>query len=314
MFDYAWWVAATDSAVFNLILAAGCALISYLFSFYRPSNENYAFTLSLTIGLTIVCLIGSFWLLKYILSDQVPYLDFLSRSLPIRFCLSILIIGWVAFLSLLWYSQEEKQEMRDRKDNIEKMAREAELFKLRQQLQPHFLFNSLNSISALVITRPEEARNMIQQLSDFLRGTLKKEDQQSVSITEELQVLQLYLEIEKVRFRHRLNTVIELDQEASNMQIPPMLLQPVVENAIKYGLYDTTEAITISINVTVKENLLIIKVVNPYDQSTSSSRGTGFGLSSIARRLYLLFARNDLIETQINHNQFITTLKIPQKK
>jgi LytS/YehU family sensor histidine kinase len=194
------------------------------------------------------------------------------------------------------------------------MAREAELFKLRQQLQPHFLFNSLNSISALVVTRPEEARNMIQQLSDFLRGTLKKEDQQSVSIGEELQVLQLYLDIEKVRFRHRLTSIIELDENASTMRIPPMLLQPVVENAIKYGLYDTTEAITISIKVVSSDNMLIVKVENPFDETTNISRGTGFGLSSISRRLYLLFARNDLMETKSINNQFITTLKIPQTK
>ncbi len=90
-----------------------------------------------------------------------------------------------------------------------KSAREAELYKLRQQLQPHLLFNSLNSISALITIQPAQARKMIQQLSDFLRGTLKKEENQWISLEDELQHLQLYLDIEKVRFGHRLNTAIK---------------------------------------------------------------------------------------------------------
>ena len=98
-----------------------------------------------------------------------------------------------------------KQEHEQRKADAEKLAKEAELFKLRQQLQPHFLFNSLNSINALIGMRPEEARKMVQQLSDFLRGTIKKEETQWVSLEEELQYLQLYLDIEKVRFGNRLN-------------------------------------------------------------------------------------------------------------
>lgn len=88
---------------------------------------------------------------------------------------------------------------------------------------------------------------MIQQLSDFLRGTLKKEEHQQVSLQEEIHHLQLYLDIEKVRFGHRLQTSLEIDEQAAAMQIPVLLLQPVVENAIKFGLYDTTEDVLIRI-------------------------------------------------------------------
>ena len=108
-------------------------------------------------------------------------------------------------MSLLWFSQKEEKNINERKIDAERLTKEAELFKLRQQLQPHFLFNSLNSINALISVQPEQARKMIQQLSDFLRGTLKKEDQQWVNLSEELQYLQLYLDIEKVRFGHRLS-------------------------------------------------------------------------------------------------------------
>ncbi|HYH55542.1 MAG TPA: histidine kinase, partial [Anseongella sp.] len=216
-------------------------------------------------------------------------------------------------LNLLWYNQEEQRQSQMRAEAIEKQAKDAELFKLRQQLQPHFLFNSLNSISALTLSRPEEARHMIQQLSDFLRRSLKKENQEWVSAAEELQLLQLYLDIEKVRFSHRLNTEVQLEEGASAMQMPPLLLQPIVENAIKFGLYNTTESITITIRVTSEGGMLQFRIVNPFDPGSPPQQGTGFGLSSIRRRLYLLFARNDLLETSAENNEFTSTLKIPQK-
>jgi LytS/YehU family sensor histidine kinase len=184
---------------------------------------------------------------------------------------------------------------------------------LRQQMQPHFLFNSLNSINALIGTRPEEARKMVQQLSDFLRGTLKKEETQWVTLQEELQYLQLYLEIEKVRFGNRLATVIENDEITKQMKLPALLLQPIVENAIKFGLYDTTGETVIGIHTMKEENNLMVKVTNPFDPETSTSnQGTGFGLKSVQRRLYLLFGRNDLLITEKKENIFTITVKIPQ--
>jgi LytS/YehU family sensor histidine kinase len=187
------------------------------------------------------------------------------------------------------------------------------LYKLRQQLQPHFLFNSLNSISALITIQPAQARKMIQQLSDFLRGTLKREDNQWISLEDELQHLQLYLDIEKVRFGHRLNTTMIKEETTGKLQLPSMLLQPLVENAIKFGLYDTTEPVTISVVAAQENNYLVITIQNPFDPETSSPKqGTGFGLSSVQRRLYLLFARNDLLHTRHTDNQFTTVIKIPQ--
>jgi LytS/YehU family sensor histidine kinase len=223
------------------------------------------------------------------------------------------MIALVSALTGLWMFIRERQEADQRTATAEKLAREAELARLRQQLQPHFLFNSLNSISALAGSRPEEARKMIHQLSDFFRGTLKKDDQQLVPLAEELEHLILYLEIEKVRFGHRLKTDIQFRQDALSLKIPSLLLQPVVENAIKFGLYDTIGETIIKIQADVDNNSLRITVENPYDPSfTQPRRGTGFGLDSIQRRLYLLYARNDLLATTKGENIFRTTIKIPQ--
>ncbi|HNU14968.1 MAG TPA: GHKL domain-containing protein, partial [Chitinophagaceae bacterium] len=130
----------------------------------------------------------------------------------------------------------------------------------------------------------------------------------------ELQYLQLYLDIEKVRFGNRLATEIEIDEATTALKLPALLLQPIVENAIKFGLYDTIGETIIKIYAAKVENNLVIKVLNPFDPETSSPRqGTGFGLKSVQRRLYLLFARNDLVTTEAKENIFITIVRIPQK-
>jgi LytS/YehU family sensor histidine kinase len=215
---------------------------------------------------------------------------------------------------VLWYILSDQQEAERRRIQAEQLAKEAELYKLRQQLQPHFLFNSLNSINALVRLDPPLARTMIQQLSDFLRGTIKKEENTWISLEEELQHLGLYLDIEKVRFGHRLHAEIKNNAIESNAFLPAMLLQPIVENAIKFGLYDTTGNVTISITAEMHQSHLQIQVTNPYDTAREqANRGTGFGLRSVQRRLYLLFARNDLLQIRTEKSFFITTIKIPQR-
>ena len=229
-----------------------------------------------------------------------------------RTSLDLLLLGCFVLVTVIWYNWQEQSEQESIRQDAEKLAKEAELFKLRQQLQPHFLFNSLNSINALIGTRPQEARKMVQQLSDFLRGTIRKEEHQWVTLQEELQYLQLYLDIEKVRFGHRLSTKIEYDDQLNEMKLPALLLQPIMENAIKFGLYDTIDEIEISLKATREDNNLVINITNPFDPETSAPKGTGFGLQSVHRRLYLLFARTDLVSTDAKENIFTTTIKIPQ--
>lgn len=286
-------------------------LISLTLQYYLPERNRYSYLVGLSIVLAILWLSISRWMVFLFLEEGAEYSTFFTQSLLIRGAVGFLIISCIALISILWYTLQDRQETERRRAEADRLAKEAELNNLRQQLQPHFLFNSLNSINALVGSQPQKARTMIQQLSDFLRGTLKKEDKEWVPLEEELHHLQLYLEIEKVRFGHRLSTVVE--NEAAGTRLPVMLLQPVVENAIKFGLYDTTENITISITAKKGSGYLILEVQNPFDPQTSlPQKGTGFGLSSVQRRLYLLFARADLLQTRSADNTFITTIKIPQ--
>lgn len=310
-FGFSWKVACTDAGTTSVLLAGACFLINNNLKYYQPEQGRSVFILMLCLVLSLLWLAACRWLLPQLIPDPA-YKAFLIQSLTIRFSIAFLIIGCMAMLSALRYLQKDQKANEARKLAAESLARDAELYKLRQQLQPHFLFNSLNSISALIGFKPEEARKMIHQLSDFLRGTLK-EEQQWVSLLHELQHLQLYLDIEKVRFGHRLTTVLRHNDAADAMQIPPMLLQPLVENAIKFGLYDTIGAVTISLEALVIDKQLQVSISNPYDPETAQPRhGTGFGLSGVKRRLYLLFARHDLIEIQTNEAIFNIKLKIPQ--
>lgn len=300
-----------DAGVTQLIFAMAGYTINTSMHSYRPSPRNALYVIGWALGLAAISVyLQRETLLRLI--DGEEYRNFFNQSTMVRAAFGWLMILLVAVLTWAWVYVTEKQESEQRRNEAVKLARETELANLRQQLQPHFLFNSLNSINALVITQPEQARRMVQQLSDFLRGTIRKDDQSFVTLEEELKHLQLYLDIEKVRFGHRLNTETRCDPSLQGMKLPALLLQPVVENAIKFGLYDTTGEITISIEALADGNMLELKVTNPFDEATSVRTGTGFGLSAVQRRLDLLFSRNDLLRTEKRSGTFITTIRIPQ--
>src|SRR5882724_2090136 len=173
-FNLPWKEAVIDSAISNILLLFICFLIMNTLRYYLPKREQYVNIFTWCVLLTLVWLVLSKWLLRISLGYYEGYTNMLHHSLGIRFSIAFLLLGCITMISVLWYTWGEQKENEKREADAEKLAKEAELFKLRQQMQPHFLFNSLNSINALIGTRPEEARRMVQQLSDFLRGTLKK--------------------------------------------------------------------------------------------------------------------------------------------
>ena len=308
-----WRLALADSTITNFLLCCACILLSNNLQFYLPKKDRYWYILTFSMFIALVVWLIIKYSLRFLAPGDVLYHNIVEQSYTIRYCTAFLITAFMAVISVLWYTFEEKEKESQRENETARLAREAELFKLRQQLQPHFLFNSLNSINALIGTKPTEARTMVQQLSSFLRSTLRKDENQWVPLQEELEQLELYLAIEKVRFGNRLQTVLKTDDTALQMKLPALLLQPLVENAIKFGLYGTVGETTIEIHASAINGEMIIAVINPFDSdSIPDEKGTGFGLSSVRRRLYLLFGRKDLVETEIQGNQFIVSVIIPQ--
>lgn len=304
--------ALIDSLTTAIVLTLAGYIVVTIVKYFRHTPKNALTILVATVLLAVVCT----WVLGRkinFLSTDEKYLNWANTTLLVRFVFVWLMLiiagidGWLFF-----YIKEHQQDELRLKEN-EQLARETELNSLRQQLQPHFLFNSLNSISALTLAQPEQARKMIEQLSDFLRGTVKKDGIQLVTLRDELHHLQLYLEIEKMRFGHRLQAQVQADEKIQQMKIPSLLLQPVLENAIKFGLYDTIGNVLISIEAREEHQDLVIEIKNPFDPETVLNKpGTGFGLNSVRRRLALLFYRNDLLTTNQVGNIFTTVIKIPQ--
>jgi LytS/YehU family sensor histidine kinase len=163
------------------------------------------------------------------------------------------------------------------------------------------------------MTNPEEAQKMVQLLSEFMRGSIQQHQSELVDLQEEIRHLQLYTNIEKVRFGDRLNVKYEIDDNLMATKLPFLILQPIIENAIKYGLYGNTDEVTISISVKMEENILEVAVSNPFDSITQeTNKGTGFGIRSIQRKLLLIYQRSNLLKTQTKNSIFTVTLQIPQ--
>jgi len=302
-----------DALVSNIILAIVVASITQFLTFYQRKRNNFFYAGLITSIEAIIATFIIIYLLKKIHPDE-SYMDFLDYTLIIRIILSLLICISLVKGILLYNQLQECSEIGSLESKSKEILKDAELQKLQQQLQPHFLFNSLNSINALIITNPDEAGVMVQKLSDFLRYTTKSSGEQFVSLKEELKFLELYLDIEKVRFGHRLEIEKKVDESCLNGEIPTLILQPIVENAIKFGLYGTTDKVKITLSVSCDSKYTYIEVKNPFDQDMIPPKGTGFGLNGLNRRLYLLFARNDLMETKTIDKIFIASLKIPIKK
>jgi two-component system, LytTR family, sensor kinase len=306
------FISWADSAIAaNLLLFAGF-LISNLLSYYAPTKSKHIFILGCAFILSVLWLAASYYISSIYFTNSA-YLKWLQDSFALRFLFSFQFLTAIGFYNLLWQEQQNNNTMKAQQDQIKTLARDAELYKLRQQLQPHFLFNSLNSINSLIGSQPEKARKMIVSLSDFLRKTLHQEESEMVTLDNEMEYCILYLEIEKNRFGHRLATEIDIPESLKLKKIPNLILQPIIENAIKYGLYNTTEDVVICIKAFQKNNLLIIEISNPFDINNSKpSIGNGFGLRGINRRLQLIYNQNNLVTIKNENNIFTTTLHIPQ--
>lgn len=189
--------------------------------------------------------------------------------------------------------------------------KETELRMLRSQINPHFLFNSLNSITSLTVTDPEKARIMVIKLSDFMRYALSRKDDQPVTLQSELENLRLYLDIEKVRFGDRLSIEENIDPGCLRALVPVMLLQPLYENAIKHGVYESTEMVIIRTSVGFTEGFIEMNITNNFDPEATPAKGTGTGLLNVTRRLELLYGNRASLITEKEINKFRVKIFLP---
>jgi len=278
--------------------------------------ENYSpgrIILSHLIAATIIVFI---WLYLGVVIIKLihPYAEqWINNNLAVNiFGGYMLYLTYVIFFYAVNYYQGFKEKLRN-EGKLKSLVKEAELHALKSQINPHFLFNSLNSISSLTMTDPAKAQEMVINLSSLMRYSLKHDQIDKVPFSEELNNNRLYLQIEKVRFGKKLNPVFEIDENCLDALIPNMILQPLYENAIKYGVYEATEPVAIITKSVFNNDVLEITITNNYDPNSMSKRGEGIGLRNIRDRLQIIYNNPMLMKVEDNKKEFKVTLAIPQK-
>ncbi|HTU09929.1 MAG TPA: histidine kinase [Allosphingosinicella sp.] len=231
--------------------------------------------------------------------NPVVFMQFVPVSSP----WSVLIAEYpISLLSFLWQYVavsvmllaltygEDLTEREERIVSLQAQANAAQLSALRYQLNPHFLFNTLNSVASLIAKRPGEAEAMVVSLSDFLRSTLQMDTGKEITLGEEVQLQSLYLEIEKARFPNRLEVAIDVPPETANALVPNLISQPLIENAIKYGVARSQAPVRLDVIARAEGGVLVLEIRNDGgDAETPLPGGTSTGLRNVANRLRLHF-------------------------
>jgi two-component system, LytTR family, sensor kinase len=287
---------------------------------YMQKGQNHILSVILDIVLTGVVTVAiwiffSRYLIRSFLADKVAYDMFWSTTIVFRVAAGLLLYSMTILTYYLFLSATRLAEKASGQSKLESLVKEAELKMLRSQINPHFLFNSLNSISSLTLTDPPKAHEMIIKLSDFMRYSLTSRDDHLVTLNNEMKSMRLYLEIEKVRFRERLVTEETIEPECLEALLPGLLLQPIYENAVKHGVYESIKTVSISTTAVKKDENLVITISNTIDtDSVVTPKGTGIGIKNVKARLDLFFSGKAELLIGRKEDMFTATIVIPFQK
>jgi len=317
-YQISFFTSLADSLIFNTlftILAAGIWFMTRFSDLRRKSPFEIFITHFSTSAISIIIWINlGKILLENLFFNDTYYLAFLSNSLVIRGIsggLYYLVLASIFYIIITFWEIKEKIS---RENELNSQLKDAELKMLRSQIRPHFLFNSLNSISSLTLSDPEKAREMVVKLSEFMRFSLGYSEEMLISFDKEMNHERLYLDIEKVRFGEKLLFYENIATSCYHLKIPSMILQPVFENAVKYGVYETTSQNVIHIEATCSESKLKVSITNNFDNDAVFPKGTGTGLKNIAQRLKNIYGAVNLLKVEKTDSLFKVTVEIPQNE
>jgi two-component system, LytTR family, sensor kinase len=313
--NLSWQASLIDSVVYNVVMMLlGFSLWFPLWYKQKNCSTSRIVAHNFLAGFVAILLwiVVSGMVCGIFLGNDEHYILLTSRILPLRVLwgLEHILIIMLLYHFFMFYGDLEEKRLQE--EVLKKQVKESELKTLKAQLNPHFLFNSLNSVSALTITDPKGARNMINQLSELLRYSLRNKHTDIISLADELNNIRRYMSIEKVRFGELLNYEENADPECLEKRLPAMILQPLFENSIKHGLYESFEPVTVKINCCVKGDNLEIVVANNCNDAMVSPRGEGLGLRNTANILRNLYNRDGLLKSGIIDNCFEVQMIIPQ--
>jgi sensor histidine kinase YesM len=316
LFTFPVIICLADAASFYLILA-GFGM-SYYFAIRFFSSKNRITLQEILTHLTGVIIVVS---LVAFLHDRImrawieneDYFGYLQFSLGWRIASGVMLLLILVLIYYLYNHNQFLEIQQSREQDLKNMLRESEMEMLKFQINPHFIFNSLNSISALTMSSPEAAQEMVIKLSEFFRNALGKERKDVHTLADEMQQMALYLDIEQVRFGDRLRVVQVIPGSCMRHKLPALILQPLYENAIKHGVYEQLETVEIRTEVKCREGLLEIFISNTYDPMQKSSvKGTGIGLKNVRSRLELMYGIPDLVTIERTRDMYRVKIVVPQ--
>jgi sensor histidine kinase YesM len=235
----------------------------------------------------------------------------LGPQLPLIFAVGVLLYLLAAGVFYIILAEQQSREAERREIEARVLAREAELRALKAQINPHFLFNSLHSISALTTADPGRAREMCVRLSDFLRACLRLGELESVALGEELELARGYLSIEQVRFGPRLDFTEQIDPGCAECLLPPLLLQPLIENAVKHGVAGLLEGGWIRLEAHAAEGALQVAVENSFDPESVAPGRNGLGLNNVKNRLYARYGIAARLDVRAEGGRYRVELSLP---
>jgi two-component system LytT family sensor kinase len=283
---------------------------------FNPLNNNKIINSITNIFATGTTALAVWVLLPYIILKSIfplnnEFLGYFDYSFAARIIIEFLFF---IILILIYYVVIYSENLREKISNetrLKMLVRDAELNILKSQINPHFLFNALNSISFLIKKAPDSAREMVIKLSEFLRYSLKYKENDMTSLEEELDNVDRYLVIEKVRFGDKLIYQKEVDNELLKILVPNMIFQPLIENALKHGVYESTSPIHIFLIASRKNDFLEVKIKNDFDPKSKTKKGAGIGLKNIKERLALIYSNQSSLNVLAEKSKFEVILKIP---
>jgi two-component system LytT family sensor kinase len=314
--DFNLTLAAKHSLIFNLpVMGFG---LSYWYVVRYISNDKQSITAAIfnqgsaiLIGVTILTF-GSDAFVNQFVNFDASHKEYFRMAMPWHIFLGSFYMTIVVLIYyLLQYTTNLKEKEKDELQ-LQNLLKNAELEMLKSQINPHFIFNSLNSVSALTLTNPDLAHEMVIKLSDFLRLSLGRSNKELHTVEEELKQMNLYLDIERIRFGDRLSLSQDINEICMKHSLPVMILQPLYENAIKYGVYGQLEKVEISTKCHCDDGILFLSITNNYDSTSAPQKGKGIGLMNIRNRLELIYGPSDLVTIEKNKNIFTIHLQIPQ--
>ncbi len=308
--DY-WYSLKSNLVEFSLNIVITYFVIYFLIPRFLLKKKYFTFLVLFFTSLGILYLIRTGLIYLLVTENIWPEADGHQEAFSFNHIVAVFIgqtyviaLASVFKLTYEWIYEKKKNE------ELQKIQLQTELDFLKSQIQPHFFFNTLNNLYALVINKSDNAADVVLKLSEIMQYVLYEVKTPKISLIKEINYIYTYLELEKLRYGDQINSNLEIEGNLDGLEIPPLLFLPFIENCFKHGTKNNID-IKVDINFEIKNNFLFFTVANTFQEGLDSTRSHGIGIQNVKRRLELLYQNNYSLETVVEKNLFKVLINIP---